>query len=102
MKNVPLLHLPWGRGVLTAVFVVSLTAADAQPTWQRTGTAEVAITPQPDGKVQIASKAAEFTVDSVASLPAKGGDAFAVDVRVKVGIDMNAQLELACFDAQGR
>jgi hypothetical protein len=38
----------------------------------------------------------------VASLPAKGGDAFAIDVRVRVGIDMNAVPELACFDAQGR
>ncbi len=89
--------------LLTLVFggLFRLGAADAA-SWQPSGDARATITPQPDGKAQIASTEQEFTVDSVASLPAKGGDAFAIDVRVRVGIDMNAQPELACFDANGR
>jgi hypothetical protein len=38
----------------------------------------------------------------VASLPAKAGDAFGIELRVKVGIDMSTQPELACFDANSR
>jgi hypothetical protein len=41
-------------------------------------------------------------VDSVASLPAKPGDGFAINVRIRVGIDQSAQPELVCFDAQGK
>ncbi len=85
-----------------AITGLRLAAANTAPTWQPPATAGVTLIAQPDGKVQITSTADEFVVDSVASLPAKGGDAFAVDVRVRVGVDMSAQPELACFDAQGR
>jgi hypothetical protein len=85
-----------------AAFSVRVSAADASSTWQQPASAGVTLTSQPDGKAQIVSTVDEFVIDSVASLPAKVGDAFAIEVRTRVGIDMNAQPELACFDAQGR
>ncbi len=86
---------------LLALATMGLAPFAAANSWQPPATDGIIVSAQPDGKIQIVSTKEEFTVDSVATLPAKGGDAFAVEVRTRVGIDMNVQPELACFDAKG-
>ena len=94
-----------GRGVLSAILLILFGAASvsrADDAWLSPTVPSLTLSLQPDGKAKVASSLAEFTVDSRASLPAKPGDAFVVGMRTKVGIDMNVEPELACFDAQGR
>ncbi len=102
MKSAPsnrlltfLLALAAGTGTFAA-------AAESAAPWLPPATEGVTVMAQPDGKVQIVSAADQFAVDSIASFPAQGGEAFAIEVRTKVEIEMNVQPELACFDAQGR
>src|SRR5687767_13561543 len=85
-----------------AVFALRLVAADVTPVWQPSKTAGAIVIAEPGGKAKVVSTTTEFIVDSVTSLPAKPGDAFAIELRVKVGIDMSAQPELVCFDGTGR
>ena len=44
----------------------------------------------------------EFTLDSARRLDAKPGDTFAINVRIKVGIDTQALPELVCYDRAGQ
>src|SRR5688500_5207150 len=93
MKRHPAVRVAGLLGI--ALFTqLTLVAADSTPVWQPSKTAGVTVIAEPDGKAKIVSTTSEFIVDSVASLPAKAGDAFAIELRVKVGIDMSAQPEL--------
>src|SRR5205814_3695349 len=88
--------------LLHALLALRIAAAEPTPIWLSPAAPGVTIAHEAGGKARIVSSADEFVLDSTASLPAKGGDAFAIEVRVKVGIDMSAQPELACFYTQNR
>ncbi len=102
-RSIPLVALLLHTLIVTSLPAGALAAADHPPAWQPLKPAGLALERQPDGASRVVSPAAgEFIVDSIASLPAKTGACFEIELRLKAGIDMSAQPELACFDAQGR
>lgn len=63
----------------------------------------LSISSEGEGKWRVSSPVdEEFTLESVASLPARAGDCFQIDVRVRVDLKTRAVPELACYDASGR
>ncbi len=63
----------------------------------------LSISSEGEGKWRVTSPVdEEFTLEWAASLPARAGDCFQIDVRVRVDLKTRAVPELACYDASGR
>ncbi|MDO8543040.1 MAG: hypothetical protein Q7S40_21555 [Opitutaceae bacterium] len=89
--------------LFTPLSLFPVFAAAQSPGWLPPQTAGVTVTAQPDGNWHLTSPATgDYSIESAESLPAKPGGAFALKVRIQVGLDMNALPELVCYDAQGR
>ena len=91
------------RACLTILIVVStLGSADAQEHWIRPANPLVHLVDQGRAGGRVTAEGDdEFTLESTRHFEGKPGDTFAVNVRIKVGIDTKALPELVCYDQSG-
>lgn len=95
--------------LLSAVFLASafpgwLIAAEQILDWRIPTAQHVTLAVEKNGVARITSarERAEFTVESVQTFPAKTGDSFEVNVRIKADPSTRAYPELVCYDEAGR
>ena len=91
------------RVLLILIASVPLRAATPDPAWRVPERGGVSVVSDSATEWRIVSTITdEYAVESAQSVPARPGDCFTINVRVRVGLDTRASPELVCYGADGR